>query len=369
MYFLSNEVILTMSLACLSCGREYDSEEPWRCECGGALDDAETPLPAGGPPSPDRVDTRLGLWAFEDFLPVSRRVSLGEGFTPEVRADEWNARFKLEYVTPSASFKDRGATTMLSRALELGVNTIVDDSSGNAGSAVALYGARAGLDVEIYVPASAPEAKRRAIEAVGASTIPVEGTRQDVTEACIEAVAAGDAWYASHCWRPSFLTGTKTLAFEIAHRRGWESPDAVVVPLGVGTLFLGAYRGFCDLVECGWIDEIPRLLGAQAAGFAPVASTLHGPTAGENALADGLHSESPPREAELLEAIEATDGDAIAVTEPETRETLDRLNRSGFYVEPSASVAPAALAAFEATGAIDADDDVVVALSGSGLNA
>jgi threonine synthase len=309
------------------------------------------------------------VWAFSEFLPASRQVSLGEGFTPEVDAPQWDATFKLDYILPSASFKDRGTTVMLSRAADLDVETVVDDSSGNAGSSVALYAARAGMDAEIFTPASAPEGKLKAIGGVGATTTPIEGRRSDVTDACVAKVERGDAWYASHCWRPSFLAGEKTYAFEVALRRGWESPDAVILPMGVGTMFLGAYRGFRDLVVCGWIDEIPRMLGAQAAGFAPVADALHDRIPGENVAADGLHSGHSPREDELFEAIETTDGDAVAVSEEQTMAVCAELGRAGFYVEPTSAVPAAALEIYQERGVLDEFDDVVVGLCGSGLNA
>ncbi|MFB6154828.1 MAG: pyridoxal-phosphate dependent enzyme [Haloferacaceae archaeon] len=352
-------------LACGECGNTYDDR--WRCECGAPLDFAEAPLPDTPAPDAAELDARRGLWAFADFLPVERRVSLGEGFTPLVEAPEWDAQFKLEYVFPTGSFKDRGATTTLSRAVELGVDTVVDDSSGNAGAAVATYAARGGVDAEIYVPAAVKESKLRAIERAGATPVRVEGSRQAVTDACVEAVTAGDAWYASHAWNPAFFAGTMTVAMEVAAQRDWEVPDAVVTPLGHGTLFLGAYRGFRALVEAGWTDRTPRLLGAQAAGYAPVADGLHGETGGRNDVADGIQIRNPARERQILDAIEETGGDAIALDADAVADELDALHRRGFYTEPTSAVAPAALRAYRERGVVDEGDDVVVALTGSGL--
>jgi threonine synthase len=119
-------------LRCSVCGSEY--EDRWRCTCGNPLDYANPPRPDGPPPEFDVVDTRNGLWAFDDFLPMNAHATLGEGFTPLVEAPEWDAAFKLEYVSPTGSFKDRGATTTVSRAIECGADEIVDDSSGNAGA-------------------------------------------------------------------------------------------------------------------------------------------------------------------------------------------------------------------------------------------
>ncbi|WP_338726840.1 threonine synthase [Haladaptatus sp. DJG-WS-42] len=355
--------------ACTSCNRTSDAgpDEPWRCVCGHALDFADRPLPDRPAPDPTALDTRPGLWTFQEFLPMEPRVTLGEGWTPLVDASDWDAQFKLEYVFPTGSFKDRGATTTLSWAKQLGVETVIEDSSGNAGAAIATYAARAGIDAEIYVPADVKPAKRRAIKRAGATVVPIEGGRGAVTDACIEAVERGEGWYASHAWNPAFFAGTQTVAFELAAQRDWDVPDAVVLPLGHGTLFLGAYRGFKALLDAGWTDEMPRLLGAQAAGFAPIAEELHGPSDAENDVADGIQIRDPARKAQLLAAIEATGGDAIAVEAPETEVELDRLHRAGFYVEPTCASATAGLAAYRERGAIDDSDDVVVPLTGSGL--
>jgi len=353
-------------LACPTCGATYDPgpDEPWRCDRGHPLEFDASPRPDGSAPDPADIDRDRGLWAFEAFLPIEPRVTLGEGFTPLVDAPEWTATFKLDYLFPSGSFKDRGAATTLSRAAELGVEHLVEDSSGNAGAAIAQYAARAGIEAEIYVPADAKASKLRAIERAGADVVRVEGSREDVTAACIEAVETGESWYASHAWNPAFLAGTATFAMEVAAQRGWEAPDAVVLPLGHGTMFLGAYRGFRALREVGWIEEMPCLLGAQAEGYAPFVS---GSDDAANDIADGIHIREPAREEGIREAIEETGGEVVAIGEADTEATLDRLHRAGFYVEPTCAVAPAALERFRERGVLDGEADVVVALSGSGL--
>ena len=373
-------------LECRSCGATYESgpDEPWRCECGHALDFAESPVPDTDEPG---VARQRGLWAFADFLPVGREVTLGEGWTPVADSTEWDAQFKLDYVFPSGSYKDRGAALTLSRAAELGVERVVEDSSGNAGAAIAQYAARAGVDADIYVPADAKPSKLDAIEAAGATPVRIEGSRQDVTDACVERVeqrstewssgdeprdeaVGGEAWYASHAWNPAFYAGTETFAYELAAQRDWSVPDAVVLPLGHGTLFLGAYRGFQKLRAAGWTDDVPRLLGVQAAGVAPVVEERRGgAAAGTNDAADGIQIREPARFDQLLAAIDETDGGAIACGEPETEATLAALHERGFYVEPTSAVAVAGLEAYRETGTLDGSEDVAVALTGSGLKA
>ena len=355
-------------LVCPACGRRY--RDRWRCGCGAPLSYAEPPAAlardVGDPPTTGGHD---GLWRYESLLPETPTVTLGEGGTPLVDAPAWDAQFKLEYVFPTGSFKDRGATVTLSRAAALGVDRVVEDSSGNAGAAVATYAARAGIDAEVYVPADVKPSKLTAIRRAGAEPVRIEGTRGDVTDACLAAVADGDAWYASHAWRPSFLAGTATVAYEIAAERGWTAPDAVVVPLGHGTLLLGAYRGFRALVAAGWVESMPRLLAAQAAGTAPVVADRDGPAAaaGDNDRADGIQIADPVRRAEIHTALRETDGDAVAVSSAAVETELDRLGRAGFYTEPTCATAPAALRQFRDRGTLAPDADVVVPLTGSGL--
>ncbi|SIS11939.1 threonine synthase [Natronorubrum thiooxidans] len=380
------------ALHCPACDRVYEPgpDEPWRCACGHALEFEDRPHPQGDPLPLHRLDTSDGLWTFFEFLPIEKHVTFHEGFTPLVDAPDWNAGFKLEYVFPTGSFKDRGATTTLSRAVSLGVEKVIEDSSGNAGASIATYAARAGLEADIYVPADVKQSKLMAIQRTDARPVRIEGDRQAVTTACLEAVEGeagrgvdgpnrngdvprqtGTGWYASHAWNPAFYAGTMTFAFELAAQQGWTVPDAVVLPIGHGTLFLGAYRGFSLLNEAGIVDGMPRLLGAQMAGYAPIVDALGGRTIAEDDtdtdIADGIRIAEPARKDEILEAIAETDGDAIALGSDPIESALDRLHRGGFYVEPTCAVAPAALEAYREAGTIAEDDDVVVPLTGSGL--
>ena len=350
---------------CSVCDREYPRAEPWRCSCGAPLDYAMQPLPDS---QPGQFSRTSGVWDFAEFLPMDERVSLGEGWTPLVDAPGWDATFKLESLHPTGSFKDRGAATVIAEALEVGADRVLEDSSGNAGLAVASYAARAGLDAEIYVPASAKDAKVRRIERTGADVVRVEGSRESVTEACIDAVEDGAGWYASHAWNPAFFAGTATAAYEIAAQRDWSVPDAVVTPLGHGTLFLGLYRGFQALEQAGWTDAIPRILGTQAVGYSPIADDDEGGTvpddAAANDLADGIHIRNPPRGRQIRHAIDETDGAAVAVSAAATERERDRLGAAGFHVEPTCATATAALPEFRERGELQDGDDVVVALTG-----
>ena len=362
-------------LHCPACDRTYGAgpDEPWRCDCGHALEFADRPCPSGTPVPLERIDTSTGLWTFHEFLPVERKVSFGEGMTPLVPVAAWEAEFKLEYLHPTGSFKDRGATTTVSRALALGVETILEDSSGNAGAAIATYAARAGLDAQIYVPEHVRQSKLMAIQRAGARPIRIDGDRAAATEACIDAVEDGEGWYASHAWNPAFYAGTMTFALEVVAQRGWEPPDAVVLPVGHGTLLLGAHRGFSLLAEAGITDTVPRLYGVQAKGFAPVVEAIGGAVIDEAEdhdgaeIIDGIQINQPARGTAIIEAIEETGGDAIALNGNHVEASLDHLHRQGFYVEPTGAVATAALEQYRDRGDIGQTEDVVVPLTGTAM--
>ncbi len=358
---------------CVVCGSTQPATA-WRCSCGGPLEFTQQPEPTIA--SPPSLNHNAGLWAFEDWLPVERSVSLGEGFTPLVAAPDRDVTYKLEWLFPTGSFKDRGATATISHADQLDVNRVVEDSSGNAGKAIATYAAYAGFDAEIFVPADAKPGKVRAIERTGATITKVEGSRQAVTDACTAQLEGGTAedpstaWYASHAWNPAFFEGTATFAYEIAAQRDWTAPDAVVTPLGHGTLFLGAYRGFARLSNWGLIDEIPRLYGVQAAGVAPIVEARDGIVAGEgtNSVADGIQITEPVRAQQIQTALDASGGEAVAIDAERTNAEYDRLHRNGLFVEPTCAVAPAAVDLLREAGELDAEDTVVVALTGTDSN-
>lgn len=357
-------------LYCPACDREYDEQSKiWRCKCTSPVEILSTIKPV----CTDRISSELysdSMWIFSELIPVDKAVSLGEGSTPEIYSEGFDASFTLEYASPTSSFKDRGTSTMMSRAVQMDVNRVLDDSSGNAGSSIAVYAAHAGIPAEIYVPSDTSKSKITAIERVGARVTVVEGSRKEAKHACVDAADSGEGWYATHRWRPSFLAGTKTWAFELAARRGWQSPDSVVLPVGAGTLFLGAYRGFSELAEVGLVDRIPRMYGAEASGYTSVSRKAQEADSEEdqNNVAEGLHIDNPPRVDEISEAIKSTSGEIISITQAETKECMEDIHKEGFYVEPTAAVAPAALRRFQNSNSISKTEDVVIPLCGSGLN-
>ena len=216
----------------------------------------------------------ISLWRYREALPIpddADIVTLGEGMTPLIPLDaaaDSGHYVKLDYLCPTGSYKDRGASVLLTHLKALGVEEVVEDSSGNAGAAIAAYCARAGIRCTIYCPASTSKGKLAQIAAYGAELKLVEGNRMATTEAVKD--AAKSICYASHNWHPFFLEGTKTLAFEIVEQLGGDAPANVICPVGFGSIYLGLFIGFRALCEAGVIECVPRLLGVQAAACCPI---------------------------------------------------------------------------------------------------
>ncbi len=336
-----------------------------------------TPGPGLGQSDIDR--TARGPWRYRAAMALEPGpvVSLGEGSTPLV-SGQWDGidvLFKLEFVAPTGSFKDRGTSVMVSYLKQRGVGALIEDSSGNAGAAVAAYAAAAGISCRIFVPAAASAAKLVQMRATGADVIPVAGSRSAVTEAAMAAAIAPGAFYASHNRQPFFLEGTKTLAYELWEDLGFRVPDAVVTPVGGGGNLLGCHIGFSELLRRGEISKLPRLYAvqptacaplvkAQAAGATAVAAVEAGQT-----VAEGIVIADPVRGTEMLAALRESGGGAMAVDDSETVSALDRLARMGLFVEPTSAAVGAGLTRLLATGAIRPGESVVVILTGSGLKA
>ena len=251
-------------LYCSRCTNRYpEPSTRWLCDCGSLLD-------LSGPASFPRLPLASrppGLWRYREALAFSFQtepVSLGEPMTPLIRPDPKfpHLFFKLEFLFPTGSFKDRGSAVLISKVKELGIPFVIEDSSGNAGASIAAYCARAGVACRIFVPAQTSPGKLTQIQAYGAQLVKVEGTREHTAQVARE--AAQEGYYASHSCNPYFCEGTKTFAFEIWEQMGGKAPDLLILPVGNGTLLLGTFLGFSQLMQAGEIEELPRIIGVQS---------------------------------------------------------------------------------------------------------
>lgn len=372
-------------------GRRYPAtDHRFVGDDGGLLDlefDAAFPreLIASRPP---------GMWRYREAIPVrddEAIVSFGEGFTPllPVEIAGTSVLVKQEQLFPSGSYKDRGASLLISHARSIGVERVVEDSSGNAGSAIAAYCARAGIACEIYVPEDTSPGKLAQMRSYGARLRLVPGSRE-ATAAAVRAEAArgasGSAYYASHSYNPFFFHGTKTFAFEVCEQLGWRAPDAVVLPAGNGTLLLGVAVGFAELQRAGVIGSVPAIYAVQASRCAPLAQAHAAgrlsvtdatgkwladapqPTRWpETTVAEGIAIATPVRGNQILEAVRESRGSFITVDEPEIKDAHRAISRRGFCIEPTSAATIAAVPQVRAR--LPREALVVTLFSGHGLKA
>src|SRR4030042_6966333 len=334
---------------CSNCKRSYSLQPArWRCDCGSFLDlEFESNFPIQ-----KFLKRTPTLWRYREAIPIhsdASILSMDEGFTPleEFEFNGGGVLIKIDYLFPAGSYKERGATVLISKMKEWGVQKVVEDSSGNAGSAIAAYCAKAGIGCEIYVPQYTSSGKLIQIQAYGAALKKVEGSREKVAERAME--AASKIPYASHCWNPFFLHGTKTFALEVWEQMDWKAPDTLVLPIGHGTLFLGAHLGFRELKEAGRIKGIPKMVGIQSASCAPLYQAFKKgwretrPIGKKKSIAEGIAIAEPVRGRQILEVIRETGGEVLAVTEKEIKVALKEMGRKGHFIEPTSSATIAGL--------------------------
>ena len=229
------------------------------CTCGG-LWKLEADLPAF---DLSGVDTHeWSLFRYRKFMALEdeswRAVTMGEGMTPVVRLDE-DVLLKMDYFMPTLSFKDRGAAVLIAHCKSIGVDQVVQDSSGNAGNAVAAYCAKAGIACEIFVPEGTSPKKIDMIRAHGAVCTVVPGSRDHCADVCRAKVEQEGVYYANHVYNPFFYEGTKTYIYEVFEQLG-RIPANLVIPVGNGTLFLGAIYALEHLQNSGVIDHFPQII-------------------------------------------------------------------------------------------------------------
>ncbi|WP_371527409.1 threonine synthase [Streptomyces sp. NBC_01283] len=342
----------------------------WCCPvCRGPLDLDFSPNPASLKALNGRVNS---LWRYAESLPLpAPAFSLGEGRTPLVPLDGAISA-KLDFLMPTLSFKDRGAVMLATLAARLAPERVIADSSGNAGTAVAAYCARAGLPCTVYVPEGTSPKKLEQIGAHGARLEVVPGDREKTAWAARTAADEPGTFYASHVHNPYFLQGTKTYVHELWEDLGGRLPDVLVVPVGNGTLLLGAALAVRELHSAGLIAKAPALYAVQAAAVSPLAEAwragadepLYAPGTEPMAptLAEGIAIPRPPRARQILRAVRGSGGTFLTVTEDQIRAAQLDLAGRGLYVEATGVACWAAVR----DGALG-ERTAVVPLCGAGL--
>jgi threonine synthase len=304
-----------------------------------------------------------GLWRYRSDLAVSGEpVTLGEGETPTMPYDRY--LLKLEGVSPTGSFKDRGAATAITAARAAGATTVVEDSSGNAGTAIAAYAAAAGLKARIFAPDDIVPAKARAIQVLGAELVKISGPRSAVTDAAV--AAAREAVDVGHSRDDAFLEGTKTIAYELYEEFGDRLHD-IITPVGQGTVLIGLAMGFADLVANGQLEQSPRLHGVQSEACAPLVRGASigrlAPVVRQPSIADGIRIPEPTRAERSYNAVRYSGGRWIAVSEQSIELAWRGAAQRGLLMEPTSATALAG------ARALNLPQGSIVIITGSGLKA
>ena len=362
-----------MKVFCTDCEKKttFDAHQ-YCCECGGAWEPE-----ADGLFDRSLIDpSRPGLWRYQNIFSLNEikdPFTLGAGWTPVVNANFEGREtfFKLEFLAPTGSFKDRGVEVEVNFLQAAGIQDVVEDSSGNAGASMAAYAARAGLKASIYAPESASPAKLAQIEFFGAELHMIPGARSQTTKAALQAVARG-AVYASHAYNPVYLLGQQSFAWEVWEQFGADVPDAIVFPVGQCGLLMGAWLGFQRLMLAGITNKLPKLFAVQPELLSPIHSAwkedlkeIPEITPKGVSRAEGLAIVKPVRGKRILQALRESGGGALTVSEDEILTAWHTLGMKGLFAEPSSAAAAAALP--QVYKKVGGNAKILVALTGSGL--
>jgi threonine synthase len=375
-------------LECSRCASRHDASQiQGTCSCGAPLLAAYDLELAGSLATPRQIAGRPPtLWRYHELLPVTSAanvVSLGEGMTPLLGMSRLGRELgvptllmKDESPLPTGTFKARGAAVGVSRAAELGAASVAMPTNGNAGAAWAAFAARAGLDCLIAMPLDAPEITRTECVAAGAETYLVDGLIGDAGALIAAAVRdRAGCQDTSTLKEPYRLEGKKTIGLEIVEQLGWRVPDVILCPVGGGVGLIGIYKALRELRQLGWIGaDMPRLVAVQAAGCAPVVRAFEQQAAQTQPWHDartqafGLTVPAPLGGFLVLEAIRATAGTAIAVTDAALLAGLSQAARAeGTWVCPETGACIAAVGQLREAGWLAESDEVVVLSTGAGL--
>lgn len=372
---MTEQLTTAVELTCFACGRPHDAGAlATVCEACGLPLRVDMALPLGGPEGViDREEP--SLWRYAPVLPVDpvAAVTLGEGWTPviDVADGVW---VKDEARNPTGSFKARGMALAVSAAVERGAERLVAPSAGNAAGALAAYGARAGVSVQVAMPRDTPSAFVDECRHYGAQVDLVDGTIADAGRHLAERRRPGDV-DVSTMREPYRVEGKKTMGYELYEQFGGDLPDVVVYPTGGGTGLVGMWKAWDELEAMGWIGPgRPRLVAAQAEGCAPVVdahrrgATTTEPWQGPRTTAYGLRVPSPIGGFLCLRALAETDGTAVAVPDPEIHAAAGALaSRAGLDICPEGGAAWAAHRRLVDSGWIRPEERTVVFNTGTGL--
>ena len=366
-------------LECIMCGARYPKDQVlYTCEkCDGLLDVVYdysqirlTREDLKGP---------LSVWKYRALLPVSTSpVTLKEGGTPVYHVERIgkeigmkDVHVKHEGMNPTGSFKDRGMTVGVTKALELGMKSVACASTGNTSASLAVYGARAGIPVIVLLP-QGKVALGKVAQALmhGSKVLSIRGNFDEalrlIREICIE-----HGIYLLNSINPFRLEGQKTIGFEIVDYFGWEVPDRIILPVGNAGNITAIFKGLNELKRLGIIDRIPKMTGIQAEGSAPIVKAIKEGAkeitveAHPETVATAIRIGNPVNAVKALHAIRVSGGTAETVTDEEILAAQKMLAvREGIGVEPASAASIAGLIKLRKMGVIGKDERVVCVTTG-----
>ena len=370
---------------CVRCGRTYEATPDLTvCACGGILDITY---------DYDFIKARLtkeilanraerSMWRYRELLPIEEDTAptpLRVGWSPlyeEPRLAEALGLGRLfvkdDGQNPTASLKDRASAMAVAKAREAGAGVIACSSTGNAASSLAGNAAAAGLSTYIFVPSRAPKGKVAQLMTFGATVISVQGSYEETFELSKQAIDKWGWYNRNAAINPYLSEGKKTVALEIMEQLNWEAPDYIAISVGDGCTIAGLWKGLKDLYAIGFIDRLPRLISAQAAGCCPLNRAIETDTPWEpmeeNTLADSIAVGVPRNADKALMAIRESNGLTVNVTDQEIMAAQQLLGRTcGVFGEPAGVTGTAGVKKLCEAGKLGKNDTVVSVVTGNGL--
>jgi threonine synthase len=371
-------------LECLQCGSHYDKNEihNYCHQCTQPLS-AKYSLNKNIEKS-IIDDKRYDMWRYRAFLPViddENIVCLGEGWTPLLDLKKTAKKLNLNklYIkeeggNPTGSFKARGIGMAVSKAKELGINKFCIPTAGNAGSALSAYVASMDGQANIYMPEATPRVFQLDCEVMGAKVTKVAGSIRDAGMQMAEDNKNGQWWDITTLKEPFRLEGKKTMGYEIAEILNWELPDVIIYPTGGGTGLIGIWKAFNEMLEMGWIDDIPtKMVAVQTSGCNPVVTAFN---EGKDhcvlydnpaeTMANGLRVPKAFGDKLIMKTLYESNGTALDVTETEITEAIYEFGRTeGIFLSPEGAAVYSGMKKLIDNGFIKSSDKVLIINTGT----
>jgi threonine synthase len=373
---------------CINCGSEYGIDEiVYFCrKCGDLLEIKYEPTELAGAVSKSEWrKAPLSVWRYRDFMPISDQskiVSLNEGGTGlhlcQRLAKQLGIRqlyVKNEGENPTGSFKDRGMTVGVTKAVELGVKSVICASTGNTSASLAAYAAKAGMQCAVLIP-SGKIAYGKLSQAMiyGAKVIQVRGNFDESLDIVLKLSEKHRSIYLLNSINPFRIEGQKSLGYEICDQLNQEAPDRIVVPVGNAGNISAIWKGFSEFRQLGVVKSLPKMTGIQAAGSAPIARAIKSgsdtivPVKAPETVATAIRIGAPVSWKKAMTAIKESNGTAEMVTDEEILSAQKMLARvEGLFVEPASASSIAGLIKLVDNGTIDKDERIVCVTTGHGL--